>query len=313
MTNYTTVDVAVRGGELRVGVWDSGDVAAGAPPERAVLALHGVTASHRSWSLVAASLTEQDGVRVIAPDLRGRGRSTDLPGPWGMPQHADDAAAALGALGVTQAVVVGHSMGGFVAMVFAHRHPQLTSALVLVDGGIPLPPPPGVSPEQLLKATLGPAAERLAMTFPTRQAYQDFWRQHPALSAEWSDAIADYVDYDLVGTEPNLYSSCRYEAVAEDSRQLGEDGSLLAAWDGLAHNLSFLRAPLGLFGEPPGLYPPAALKQWQERIPRFRWSEVPGVNHYTISLGPAGAAAVAGEISEAARSVPHPDGHTTSR
>ena len=55
------------------------------------------------------------GVRLIAPDLRGRGRSNTLPGPFGMTRHADDMAAVLDFLGVPRAVVVGHSMGGFVS------------------------------------------------------------------------------------------------------------------------------------------------------------------------------------------------------
>src|SRR5690606_30778701 len=127
-----------------------------------VLAVHGVTSSHKSWPLVAAAL---DGVRVIAPDLRGRGRSNQLPGPYGMPQHADDLAAVLDAFGADSAVVVGHSMGAFVSVVFSHRPPERVSELVLVDGGLPLAVPEGIAPDELTKAVLGPAQARLTMTF----------------------------------------------------------------------------------------------------------------------------------------------------
>jgi pimeloyl-ACP methyl ester carboxylesterase len=300
---YSTTDVAVQGGTLRVGCWDSADVAAGAPVRRAVLALHGITATHVSWARVARLLADGNGVRVVAPDLRGRGRSNELPGPAGMPRHADDAAAAATELGLDRAeklTVLGHSMGGFAAMVFAHRHPGLTTGIVLIDGGVPIPLPDGVTAEQAVQATLGPAAKRLRMTFPTREVYRDYWRAHPALAAHWNEDIAAYVDYDLIGTAPELRSSCVFEAIAQDSAQLGEDGSLLAAWDELEHPVSLLRAPCGLLGEPPGLYPPEVLDAWNDRVPALSWAEVPDTNHYTITLADPGAKAVADHVLGAA-------------
>src|SRR5215216_300705 len=93
-------DVPVSGGPLAAYRWP------GAGPL-------GIAANHRSWGVVAAQL---DGaVRLVAPDLRGRGRSNELPGPYGIAQHADDMVAVLDALGEESAVVAGHSMGGFVA------------------------------------------------------------------------------------------------------------------------------------------------------------------------------------------------------
>ena len=97
MSRYRTVDVAVAGGDAarrRVG---SGRRSDDAP---AVLLIHGVTASHLSWPLVAERLPD---VRVIAPDLRGRGRSNGLAGPAGLAAHARDLVAVLDALGVERA------------------------------------------------------------------------------------------------------------------------------------------------------------------------------------------------------------------
>lgn len=295
MAHYRTLDVDVPGGTLRAGIWESDDVPDGFPADRTVLALHGITANHLSWALVAAELTATPGVRVLAPDLRGRGRSGDLPGPWGMPRHADDAARVLDRAGADEVAVVGHSMGGFAAAVFAHRHPDRVQSLLLVDGGPPLPLPEGMTPAQLVAATLGPAEARLRMTFPSRQAYRDFWRQHPALSPDWSAAIEAYLDYDLVGAQPQLRSSCRYEAIAADSAELVDDGSVLAAWSELPVAPRFLRAPRGLLAGDP-LYPVAALEAWQREVPAFTWRDVEDVNHYTITLAPNGAAAVAGEV-----------------
>ena len=115
--SYETVDVEVRGGSLRVGIW-------GTETEAPVLAVHGITANHLAWQLVAEALPD---VRIVAPDLRGRGRSSGLPGPYGMVQHADDLAQLIDQLGLGPVPVVGHSMGGFVAVAVADRHPDLIS------------------------------------------------------------------------------------------------------------------------------------------------------------------------------------------
>ncbi len=203
---YRTVDVPVRGGDLRLGVWEPVD-GADDDPAPTVVAVHGVTASHRCWSTVAERLPE---MRVIAPDLRGRGRSRDLPGPYGMAQHAADVAAALDHLELDSAGFVGHSMGAFMVVAMSALQPDRVGPVVLVDGGLPLPVPEGLTPDQVTTAILGPAKQRLSMTFPDRETYRDFFRAHPAFAGEWSDAVADYVDYDLVGEPPELQAATRY-------------------------------------------------------------------------------------------------------
>ena len=100
-----------------------------------VVAIHGITGNHRCWPYLVETLP---GARVVAPDLRGRGRSAGIAGPFGMARHADDIVAVLDALEVSSAVIVGHSMGGYVALVTADRHENRVRSLVLVDGGLPL-------------------------------------------------------------------------------------------------------------------------------------------------------------------------------
>lgn len=296
MTRYATRDVPVRGGQQHVGIWDSDDVAEGATPLAVVLAVHGVTASHLSWQLVADELTTAPGVRVIAPDLRGRGRSADLPGPWGMQTHAEDLSAVLDAFDVAYAVVLGHSMGGFVSVVFASHQPARASAVVLVDGGIPLLPTPGASDEEALHTTLGPAAERLTMTFESVEHYRNFWRSHPAFVADWSPEVERYIDYDLVQGAFGLRSSANYEAVAADSAELRDENAVSAAWRALPCDPVFLRAPTGLLAEPPGLYPGKHIATWAADHPNLRWNNVADVNHYTIILGHQGAKSVAAVV-----------------
>jgi lipase len=269
----TVSEVPVDGGTLTVGRWD-GD---GQP----VLAIHGITGSHRTWELVAAA----HGGPVIAPDLRGRGGSGTLPGPYGMAAHAADCVAVLDERGISRATVVGHSMGGFVAAVLAHRYPARVGRLVLVDGGVPFDIPADTDPE----AVLGPAVARLTMRFASREEYRDFWRQHPSFE-NWNAAIESYVDYDLTGEPPSLRSKVNAEAVRADYVDLLTGDEAKQAYAALSGDTPFLRAERGMFNEPTPLYPnPDSIN--------LTVSTVAGTNHYSILLGDDGARAVAAALS----------------
>ncbi|MEU1970247.1 alpha/beta hydrolase [Microbacterium sp. NPDC019599] len=298
MTTHThrTVDVPVAGGMLRVGVWDP------VGPARAdVLAVHGVTASHRAWPFVAERLP---GVRVIAPDLRGRGRSNELEGPAGMAVHAADLAAVLDALDVPRAVVAGHSMGGFVAVVFAHRHAERVSRLVLVDGGLPLDVPQGLDPDELVSTILGPTAARLSMRFADVREYLDFWRQHPAFQQDWTPELEDYLAYDLVPAGDAFRPATSYSTTVDDTIDMNTGSALRDALAELRHPAVLVTVPRGLLDQEPGLYPPAHLERVLAAIPGVRHERVEGFNHYTIVMSAEGADAVASVIErelEAAR------------
>jgi len=292
---YRIHDVPVEGGAIRVGEWGPDD-----PAAPTVLAVHGITASHLAWAVIARACPQ---VRLIAPDLRGRARSAALPGPYGMARHAGDLEAVIQALELPAALLVGHSMGAFVAVVAAQLYPDRFSEVLLVDGGLPLAIPAGISKEDLFAATLGPAAARLSMTFPDHATYQGFWKQHPAFAGgQWSQAVADYAAYDLTGEEPELRPSASLEAVRQDSMDLYGGGALLpalaelAAPAGLGKPVTLLTAPRGLMNETPGLYSPAEIRRWKSEMPAVTIREVPDVNHYTIVMGEAGAGAVAHEM-----------------
>jgi lipase len=269
------VAVPVDGGALSVAVWGTLDAS---PP---VLAIHGLTASSRAWLEVATRLPGA----VTAPDLRGRGGSNELPGPFGMAAHAADCVAVLDALGVDRAVVVGHSMGGFVASVLAHRHPSRVARLVLVDGGAPLPAPHG-GPETMI----GPAARRLAMRFESVDAYRDYWREHPSF-ARWTPAVEAYVDYDLTGTGTQLRSRVSAEGMRTDFTDLHTGAPGLEAFAALPDGVAFVRAGRGMLDEPVPLYPDLDV------LARLKVTTVPDENHYSILFGDAGVDAVVASLS----------------
>jgi lipase len=284
---YRLVAVPVPGGDLTAGIWNEGS-------EPTVLAIHGITASHRAWIAVADRLP---GMRIIGPDLRGRGGSRTLPGPFGMARHAADAMALLDAEGIDRAHVVGHSMGAFVAMRLAELYPDRVLSLTLVDGGIPLQLPSDIPFAEVMRQALGPALARLETSYPSREAYREFWRGHPAFANDWNAAVESYVDYDLVGTEPELRSSASGVAVMADAVEQGVGTIAEQPWEIVKSPLTFLRAPRGMMDGPEGLYAEQYVEHWAGSHPNLTVIEVPDVNHYTIVMNDRGANAVAAAVS----------------
>lgn len=280
--SHRTVDVPVRGGDLRVGVWEpEGE------PSRTALLIHGVTSSHLAWAFLVDRLP---GVRLIAPDLRGRGASHAVEGPAGMAAHADDLAAVLDAFGITATTVVGHSMGAFVAVTLAHRHPERVTRLVLVDGGLPLDVPAGIAPEQLVPMILGPVAARLSHRWSSVDAYRDgFWRGHPAFADDWSDELEQYIAYDLVPDGDALRSATSYRIMAEDTADMNLGTTLPDALSALSKPTLFITVPRGLQNETPGLYGPAHLRQLLESFRQVRHIALDDLNHYTVVMSGRGA------------------------
>lgn len=109
------------------------------PPEDAepVLLLHGIRLHARCWDHFARAL--QGRRRVLALDARGHGDSDWAPGEYHLHDFYEDLLAVMDGRGVDRADLVGHSLGGRVALLFAHLHPDRVNRLVLVDIGPVLP------------------------------------------------------------------------------------------------------------------------------------------------------------------------------
>ncbi len=117
-----------------------------------LLLIHGITGTSETWDLVAPALTRH--FHVIAPDLLGHGHSAKPRGDYSLGAFAAGIRDLLAALGHDRATVVGHSLGGGVAMQFAYQFPQRIERLVLVgSGGL------GREVHSLLRAAALPGAE----------------------------------------------------------------------------------------------------------------------------------------------------------
>ncbi len=99
----------------------------------ALLLLHGLGCDHTTWSPVIATLAKR--YTVIAPDLLGHGQSAKPRADYSVGGYANGMRDLLTVLGIDKVTVVGHSLGGGVAMQFAYQFPERTERLVLVAPG----------------------------------------------------------------------------------------------------------------------------------------------------------------------------------
>ncbi|MEA2292761.1 MAG: hypothetical protein QOE86_400 [Solirubrobacteraceae bacterium] len=98
-----------------------------------IVLIHGITSSSRTWRSVLDGLAERH--TVVAPDLLGHGRSGKPRGDYSLGAYASGVRDLLAVLGLERATVVGHSLGGGIAMQFAYQFPERLERLVLVDSG----------------------------------------------------------------------------------------------------------------------------------------------------------------------------------
>ena len=99
----------------------------------ALLLIHGMAGSSATWRAVLPQLSKK--YRVVAPDLFGHGESAKPRGDYSLGAFAAWLRDLLDELGITRATVVGHSLGGGVAMQFTYQHRDYCERLVLISSG----------------------------------------------------------------------------------------------------------------------------------------------------------------------------------
>ena len=243
-----------------------------------VVLIHGMINSSRHWQGVAERLAPTH--RVIAPDLVGHGDSATPRGDYSLGAHAASIRDLLVTIGVERATIVGHSLGGGVAMQFFYQFPQLTERLALISsGGL------GQEVSPLLRGAALPGSAALL-----RLATQP--RLVGGLAAAGSRLRRR-------GVSSGVY----LQAVARALGPLQEPGSrraflqtLRAVIDVRGQRVS-ARDRLYLLGEMPTLIvwgerdhtiPLAHGREAQREIPNCRFVTLPGVAHFPNLEDPAG-------------------------
>jgi pimeloyl-ACP methyl ester carboxylesterase len=247
--------------------------------------IHGMINSSRHWEDVAERLAGS--YRVIAPDLIGHGDSATPRGDYSLGAHAASIRDLLATIGVERATIVGHSLGGGVAMQFFYQFPQRTERLGLISsGGL------GDDVSPLLRAAALPGSGALLRLASSRRVVDGLNVAGIRLRAS--------------GNRKGVY----LEAVARALRPLGDEGSrrafvetLRAVIDAHGQRVS-ARDRLYLLGEMPTLIvwgkrdrtiPVEHGREAAAAIPNCRFEILPRAAHFPNLEDPEGLAAALGE------------------
>jgi pimeloyl-ACP methyl ester carboxylesterase len=198
MPNNTKM-VRVQG--LNFQVRDVGD------KQPALVFLHYWGGTGRTWGLVIRELAGHH--RCIAPDFRGWGGSDKTADGYDLHTQADDVAAIIASLGLSQYILVGQSMGGKIAQILGARRPQGLNGLVLIA---PAPPTPMAAPKEqrdaILESYQTPAGVEFALSILTSRQLSPTLRQQviddtlggsAAAKAAWTQAGMTLDISDIVG------------------------------------------------------------------------------------------------------------------
>jgi pimeloyl-ACP methyl ester carboxylesterase len=266
--------VTIEGRDLRMAYMDVAP--AGPANGQTVLLLHGKNFFGVYWAGTIQALSGA-GYRVVVPDQIGFGKSAKPDMHYSFELLAQTTKALLDRLGVAKAVVVGHSMGGMLAVRYALLYPAATTRLVLEN-------PIGLEDYRVKVPFTSVDATYKAMLTPTREGLDRFYRSYfgtwkaefglwselawrATLSGEWPRAAkASALTYDMIYTQP----------VAQDLPRIAVPTLLVI---GQAD-----RTTLGRGALPPevlatlGRYPELG-RRAQATIPGARLVEIEGVGH----------------------------------
>ena len=265
----------------------------GGPARCPVVCIHGLTRNSGDFEDVAPWIAAR-GRRVIAVDVRGRGRSARDPQParYHPKVYAGDMLKLLDEAGIARAVFVGTSMGGIITMAIAAKRLGAIAAAVLNDVG----PVIGMAGLERIKAYVGKSPE----------------------VRTWDDAAAYIKSINGVAFPENtqddwLRWARRTFRAGEDGRiALDYDPRIAAAIQGaklkptsfvakmLFRRLARNRPTLLIRGGVSDIVGPAEAEYMRKSAPSMRYAEVPGVGHAPMLVEPAARAALASFLDEVA-------------
>jgi pimeloyl-ACP methyl ester carboxylesterase len=270
MSEPTMIKATGDGVKIQLAVWEG----KGKP----ILCLHGITANCRSWDCLAFTLSPHH--RVMAMDLRGRGFSDKPPTGYSIANHGQDILALLNELEVERVVLMGHSLGAFISLVFAAQNPERMDRLILVDGGGKL------SEIQSAKVFAGikPALDRLGQVFPSAEVYLERMKEAPYLQP-WNTYLETYCRYEIEEVEGGVRTNIDPKYIQEESSNLGKV-DISGFYSQVQAPTMILRATEGLLVDDDMLLPEDVVERMVREIPNARRIDVEGTNHYSILFQP---------------------------
>ena len=256
--------------KIQLAVWEG--------KGRPVLCIHGLTANSRFWDCLASALSPRH--KVIAMDLRGRGLSDKPPTGYSIDTHCKDVLALLDDLSLKKPVLMGHSLGAFISLVFAAQHPTRVDRLILVDGGGKL------TETQMAKVFAGikPSLDRLGQVFPSFKDYVSKMKAAPFLQP-WNSFMETYFRYEVEKVEGGLRSRVHPKHIEEEVQNLGKVDSR-HFYKKVTSPTLILRATKGLLAEDDLLLPKDVAERMVREMQKAECLDLEETNHYSILFQP---------------------------
>jgi pimeloyl-ACP methyl ester carboxylesterase len=260
------------GVEIQLAQWEG--------EEKAILCIHGITANCRCWDVIADALSPSH--TVLAMDLRGRGLSGAPSTGYSMEHHSRDILAVLDDLGLERVVLMGHSLGAFISLIFGAKHPERVDRIILVDGGGKL------SEDQLDKVFAGikPSLDRLGKVLPSFEAYLDLMKEAPFLK-NWSQALETYYQYEVEEVSGGVRTRINPVHIEEERINLGKV-DISQVYGEISCPVLILRATKGMLARDDLLLPKDVTERMVREIANAARVDVDGTNHYSIIFQPNG-------------------------
>ncbi len=259
--------------KINLAVWEG--------EAKPIICLHGITANCRSFDVLAQALSPKH--RLLAMDLRGRGRSDKPPSGYSLQHHMRDLLAVMDHLGLDRAVLMGHSLGAFISLAFGAEHAERVDRIILVDGGGKL------SPQQLDEVfkAIKPSLDRLGQVWPSAEAYLETMRSAPFIQP-WSPVLEAYYRYEIEQAEGGVRCNIDPVHIREEAasvRQMDPE----SYYARINCKVLILRATEGLFSSRDLLLPEPVIGRMMAEIRGAERFDVEGVNHYGIVFQPHAA------------------------
>lgn len=241
-----------------------------------LLLISGVGYGAWFWHKLVQEL--QDDFQVIVFDNRGSGQSDQPAGPYTVPMMAADTAGLLDGLDMEEVVVMGHSLGGFIAQELAVSRPELIGKLILAStnhGGMQVVP---ITPEamEVLTNREGDPVELVKKGIEIACA-PGFGEKHP-------EVVKELMEYRFTNPVPPSQYQAQVAAGA---------GTAAYTPDMVEQRMSSIQVPtLILFGEHDRVVPPGNAELMAEKIPQARVEIIPDTGHIFPIEDPSAAAEV---------------------
>ncbi|PAE44662.1 alpha/beta fold hydrolase [Bacillus sp. 7884-1] len=234
-----------------------------------IIAIHGLTGTHKNMHYYAEAL--KGDYRFIAVDLRGRGNSSEADEHPSIFRHAEDVIDLITELEIENPILIGHSMGAFIAAIVASKL-DTVKGLVLLDGAAKM------SDQQ--SAIVSPSLGRLSKKYDSKESYvEEIKGIYHRLGVEWTPILQEVVEYEFQEVGDKWEHKSSEFKILEDFESFYSFNPKTVCSKVTCHTLLvYAKGEIGPF--PPFFYEDAydATKKYTGHIETF----ISECNHYTM-------------------------------